>query len=122
MRNWVCLRMSSKYSDTIGSVHVLYENTLSSSTFVRLVFLRARRYMIFQKHFLPELLTLPFLISTIVILSFMPVSTFAAHGKQEPKEITIAYPPSLASITLMLGIKQKIFEQEGLRPIPSYHY
>jgi NitT/TauT family transport system substrate-binding protein len=110
--------MLSKYSDTIRAIHALYENARSGSTFMRLVLLSARHQMIFQKHLSPKLLILPSLISLIVILSFMPFSTFAAQGKQEPKEIKIAYPPSLASITLMTGIKQKIFEQEGLRPVP----
>jgi ABC-type nitrate/sulfonate/bicarbonate transport system substrate-binding protein len=74
--------------------------------------------MIFHKNLSPRPLTLTSFISLIVILSFVPLSTFAAQGKNEPKEIKIAYPPSLASITLMTGIKQKIFEQEGLRPLP----
>ena len=45
------------------------------------------------------------------------VSSLAQAGQatRELKEIKIAYPPSMASVTLMTGIKQKFFEEEGLR-------
>ena len=40
-----------------------------------------------------------------------------AHAAQrELKEVRVAYPPSMASVTLMTGIKQKFFEEQGLNP------
>jgi NitT/TauT family transport system substrate-binding protein len=40
-----------------------------------------------------------------------------AHAAQrELKEVRVAYPPSMASVTLMTGIKQKFFEEQGLTP------
>lgn len=50
------------------------------------------------------------------VLSLESVPAFGTQATRDLKEIKIAYPPSLASITLMAGIKQRIFEQEGLRP------
>ena len=55
-------------------------------------------------------------LSLLIFLFGSPAS--GRQAARNLKEVTIAYPPSLASITLMLGIKQKIFEQEGLRPLP----
>ncbi|HWH78972.1 MAG TPA: hypothetical protein VNT76_16430, partial [Candidatus Binatus sp.] len=41
----------------------------------------------------------------------------AAQGARELKEVKVAYPPSMASVTLMTGIKQRFFDEQGLRPI-----
>ena len=45
-----------------------------------------------------------------------------AHAAQrELKEVGVAYPPSMASVTLMTGIKQKFFEEQGLTPTLHFH-
>jgi hypothetical protein len=40
-----------------------------------------------------------------------------AQPTRDFKEIKIAYPPSMASVTLMTAIKQRFFDEEGLRPV-----
>src|SRR5215467_13957401 len=56
------------------------------------------------------------LCSTVAILA-ISVLFGVAHGAQrELKEVRVAYPPSMASVTLMTGIKQKFFEEQGLNP------
>ena len=59
-----------------------------------------------------QLSGLMLLFSFVVLLA--ATSAFAAQGR-ELKEIKVAYPPSMASVTLMTGIKQKFFDEEGLR-------
>ena len=50
-------------------------------------------------------------------LFLLPVATpVRAAQVREIKEVKVAYPPSMASVTLMTGIKQKFFDDEGLRP------
>ena len=52
--------------------------------------------------------------STIALLA-MSMLVGVAHAAQRGlKEIRVAYPPSMASVTLMTGIKQKFFEEQGL--------
>jgi ABC-type nitrate/sulfonate/bicarbonate transport system substrate-binding protein len=41
----------------------------------------------------------------------------AAQPTRDLKEIKVAYPPSMAAVTLMTAIKQKFFDEEGLRPV-----
>ena len=51
---------------------------------------------------------------------FCSLVSFPAHAAQltrDLKEIKVAYPPSMASVTLMTAIKQKFFDEEGLRPV-----
>ena len=56
-------------------------------------------------------------LSTIALLLAMSMLLGVAHAAQrELKEVRVAYPPSMASVTLMTGIKQKFFDDEGLRP------
>jgi NitT/TauT family transport system substrate-binding protein len=43
--------------------------------------------------------------------------TLAAQSGRELKEVRVAYPPSMASVTLMTGIKQRYFDEQGLRPV-----
>ncbi len=66
------------------------------------------------------------LFATVSFLLLVPFVAQAGQATRELKEIKIAYPPSMASVTLMTGIKQKFFEEEGLRPtlliITSPHY
>jgi ABC-type nitrate/sulfonate/bicarbonate transport system substrate-binding protein len=38
-------------------------------------------------------------------------------AQRELKEVKVAYPPSMASVTLMTGIKQHYFDEQGLRPV-----
>ena len=60
-----------------------------------------------------QLSVLAFLFS----LFLLPVATpVRAAQVREIKEVKVAYPPSMASVTLMTGIKQKFFDDEGLRP------
>ena len=57
---------------------------------------------------------LPALLLSLLIL---PAATAARAAQvREIKEVKVAYPPSMASVTLMTGIKQKFFDDEGLRP------
>src|SRR5262245_43005805 len=50
-------------------------------------------------------------------LFLLPVASPARAAQvREIKEVKVAYPPSMASVTLMTGIKQKFFDDEGLRP------
>ena len=57
------------------------------------------------------------LLSLFILLSSGVSTTMAAQAARELKEIKVAYPPSMASVTLMTGIKQKFFDEQGLRPI-----
>ena len=57
------------------------------------------------------------LLSLFILLSLGVSTTMAAQAVRELKEIKVAYPPSMASVTLMTGIKQKFFDEQGLRPI-----
>ena len=54
------------------------------------------------------------LLSLFIFLSLARSTTMAAQGARELKEIQVAYPPSMASVTLMTGIKQKFFDEQGL--------
>ena len=38
-------------------------------------------------------------------------------AQRELKDVKVAYPPSMASVTLMTGIKQHYFDEQGLRPV-----
>jgi len=57
------------------------------------------------------------LLCWLILLSLVPSTTTAAQAARELKEIKVAYPPSMASVTLMPGIKQRFFDEQGLRPI-----
>ena len=57
------------------------------------------------------------LISLVIVLSLAPSTIRAAQPARELKEVKVAYPPSMASVTLMTGIKQRYFEEQGLRPV-----
>ena len=48
---------------------------------------------------------------------FAAVTGEAAQPARELKEVKVAYPPSMASVTLMTGIKQHYFDEQGLRPV-----
>ena len=52
--------------------------------------------------------------STIALLAISLLSGVAHAAQRELKEVRVAYPPSMASVTLMTGIKQKFFEEQGL--------
>jgi ABC-type nitrate/sulfonate/bicarbonate transport system substrate-binding protein len=52
--------------------------------------------------------------STIVLLALSLLLGVAHAAQRELKEVRVAYPPSMASVTLMTGIKQKFFEEQGL--------
>ena len=56
------------------------------------------------------------LFATLSFLLLVPSLAQAGQATRELKEIKIAYPPSMASVTLMTGIKQRFFEEEGLKP------
>src|SRR5258708_24431717 len=56
-------------------------------------------------------------LALLLSLLLLPVATpVRAAQVREIKEVKVAYPPSMASVTLMTGIKQKFFDDEGLRP------
>ena len=55
--------------------------------------------------------------SLLIVFSLEPSMTMAAQAARELKEVKVAYPPSMASVTLMTGIKQRFFEDQGLRPV-----
>ena len=57
------------------------------------------------------------LLSLLIMFSLAPSITGAAQPARELKEVKVAYPPSMASVTLMTGIKQHFFEEQGLRPV-----
>jgi NitT/TauT family transport system substrate-binding protein len=59
-----------------------------------------------------QLSGLSLLFSFVVLLA---ATSASAAQERELKEIKVAYPPSMASVTLMTGIKQKFFDEEGLR-------
>jgi NitT/TauT family transport system substrate-binding protein len=52
-----------------------------------------------------------------ILISLTPSTTMAAQAARELKEVKVAYPPSMASVTLMTGIKQRFFDEQGLRPV-----
>ena len=52
--------------------------------------------------------------ATIALLATSMLFGIAHAGQRELKEVRVAYPPSMASVTLMTGIKQKFFEEQGL--------
>ena len=52
--------------------------------------------------------------STIALLAMSMLFGVAHAAQRELKEVRVAYPPSMASVTLMTGIKQKFFEEQGL--------
>ena len=52
--------------------------------------------------------------STIALLAISMLVGVAHAAQRELKEVRVAYPPSMASVTLMTGIKQKFFEEQGL--------
>lgn len=54
--------------------------------------------------------------STIALLAISMLIGVAHAAQRELKEVRVAYPPSMASVTLMTGIKQKFFEEQGLTP------
>src|SRR5262245_16053931 len=54
--------------------------------------------------------------STIALLAMSMLFGVAHAAQRELKEVRVAYPPSMASVTLMTGIKQKFFEEQGLTP------
>jgi len=57
------------------------------------------------------------LLVLLLSLLILPAATAARAAQvREIKEVKVAYPPSMASVTLMTGIKQKFFDDEGLRP------
>ena len=58
-----------------------------------------------------------FLLLGLCFWSVASLPALAAQGARDLKEIKFAYPPSMASVTLMTGIKQKFFDEQGLRPI-----
>ena len=51
---------------------------------------------------------------TIALLAMSMLFGVAHAAQRELKEVRVAYPPSMASVTLMTGIKQKFFEEQGL--------
>jgi len=56
-------------------------------------------------------------LALLLSLLLLPVATpVRAAQVREIREVKVAYPPSMASVTLMTGIKQKFFDDEGLRP------
>jgi len=57
------------------------------------------------------------LLCLVILLSLTPATTMAAQAAREWKEVNVAYPPSMASVTLMTGIKQRFFDEQGLRPV-----
>jgi NitT/TauT family transport system substrate-binding protein len=57
------------------------------------------------------------LLSLLFLLSLAVSPTTAGQAPRELKEVKVAYPPSMASVTLMTGIKQRFFDEQGLRPI-----
>jgi ABC-type nitrate/sulfonate/bicarbonate transport system substrate-binding protein len=52
-----------------------------------------------------------------IFCSLVSLPVHAAQPTRDVKEIKVAYPPSMASVTLMTAIKQKFFDEEGLRPV-----
>jgi ABC-type nitrate/sulfonate/bicarbonate transport system substrate-binding protein len=56
------------------------------------------------------------LLSLFLVLS-LAQPTMASQAGRELKEVRVAYPPSMASVTLMTGIKQRFFDEQGLRPV-----
>jgi ABC-type nitrate/sulfonate/bicarbonate transport system substrate-binding protein len=52
-----------------------------------------------------------------IFCSLVSLPAHAAQLTRDLKEIKVAYPPSMASVTLMTAIKQKFFDEEGLRPV-----
>ena len=62
-------------------------------------------------------LTRASLLCLFMLLSLMPSTSTAAQSARELKEVKVAYPPSMASVTLMTGIKQRFFDEQGLRPV-----
>ena len=54
--------------------------------------------------------------STVALLAMTMLLGVAHAAQREVKEVRVAYPPSMASVTLMTGIKQKFFEEQGLNP------
>lgn len=62
-------------------------------------------------------LTRASLLCLFMLLSLTPSTSTAAQSARELKEVKVAYPPSMASVTLMTGIKQRFFEEQGLRPV-----
>ena len=52
--------------------------------------------------------------STIALLAMSMLFGVARAAQRELKEVRVAYPASMASVTLMTGIKQKFFEEQGL--------
>src|SRR6266850_3281739 len=52
-----------------------------------------------------------------ILCSLVSLPIHAAQPTRDFKEIKVAYPPSMASVTLMTAIKQKFFDEEGLRPV-----
>src|SRR5512147_454899 len=54
---------------------------------------------------------------SMIALLAMSMQLGVAHAVQrELKEVRVAYPPSMASVTLMTGIQQRFFEEQGLNP------
>src|SRR5262245_50115151 len=51
--------------------------------------------------------------STITLLAISMLFGVAHAAQRELKEVRVAYPPSMASVTLMTGIKQKFFEEQA---------
>ena len=52
-----------------------------------------------------------------IFCSLLSLPVHAAQLTRDFKEIKVAYPPSMASVTLMTAIKQKFFDEEGLKPV-----
>ena len=57
------------------------------------------------------------LIALVIQVSLGSPMGMAAQAGRELKEVRVAYPPSMASVTLMTGIKQRFFDEQGLRPV-----
>src|SRR5262245_45864685 len=62
----------------------------------------------------PQKLRVSGWLSTIALLVIGMLWGAAHAAQRELKEVRVAYPPSMASVTLMTGIKQKFFEEQGL--------
>ena len=58
-----------------------------------------------------------FCLFVLVLWSALTSPALSAQTTRDLKEIKFAYPPSMASVTLMTGIKQRFFDEEGFKPI-----
>jgi ABC-type nitrate/sulfonate/bicarbonate transport system substrate-binding protein len=53
----------------------------------------------------------------MLVLCWQLAAVTGEAAQRELKEVKVAYPPSMASVTLMTGIKQHYFDEQGLRPV-----